>query len=138
MKDFLVLGITGFITFILGIVVLKREKRLFDNPVSTIAKVVTYYEYEKSDVGDGMPLTTMYTMAAEYRLKDGTLIHAREQSGSSNKKYPVGTELEIIYSREQPDLFIVKGDHSRKIAMIGMMIGGLALMAMAVYVGLNR
>lgn len=138
MKDFLVLGITGFITFILGIVVLKREKRLFEKPMSTIAKVVTYYEYEKSDAGDGTPLTTMYTMAAEYRLKDGTLIHAREQSGSSYKKYPIGTELEIIYSREQPDLFIVKGDNSRKIAMIGMMIGGLILMAMAVYVGLNR
>jgi len=137
MEGFLIISITGLFSFITGLMLLKRENRLFDNSKFTIAKVVKYYEYES--VEDNTTFKqTMYTMAVEYTLMDGTLIHAREQSGSSGKKYPVGTEIEILYSGEKPDMFIVKGDHSRKVAFIGMIIFGILLMALSVYVAFNN
>lgn len=137
MEDFLILGISGLFSFIAGLLLLKRENRLFDNPQCTTAKVVTYYGYQNTSGDNHVGARTMYTMAVEYTLTDGTLIHAREQSGSTRKKYPVGTEIEILYSKEKPDMFIVRGDHSRKIALIGMIIVGIIVMALAVHIQFN-
>lgn len=127
MDDSLIVFIVGLLTFIAGILLLKRENRLFGDSVITTAKVVTYYEYyEHKDLPNTI---MMYTIAVEYYLSDGRLIHAKEQSGSNSKKYPVGTEVKIAYSKEKPDLFILCGDNSRKIIMVGMIIVGLAMMA---------
>ncbi len=133
MDDFLIVFMVGLLTFIAGVLLLKRENRLFEDSLITTAKVVTYYDYI------GFPNSiTMYTMAVEYYHTDGRLIHAREQSSSNNKKYPVGTELQIAYSKEKPDLFIVCGDHSRKTIMVGMIIVGLVMMVAIGFLGLNR
>lgn len=128
MEAFLILFGTGVFLVITGMLVLKREKRLFKDQQYTKAKVVTYYQYEDTS----NRIITMYTMAVEYTLLDGTLMHAREQSGSTHRKYPVGTEIEIRYSHEKPELFIVQGDHSRKMVLIGMIVVGLMLMGLAI------
>lgn len=129
MKDALIFGLIGLAVMVLGILLNKREKRLFKDPVETTATVKTYYEYynETSDNIPGRQL--MYTMAVEYFLPDGTPIQASEQKGSSTKKYPEGQQIQIQYSREKPDMFNVKGDHSRKAVLIGMIIVG-ALMTL--------
>ena len=132
MDDFLIVFIVGLLTFIAGIFSLKRENRLFRDSVNTTAKVVAYYEYT-----DYPNTITMYTMAVEYYHSDGRLIQAREQSSSNRQKYPVGTELKIAYSKEKPDLFILSGDNSRKIIMVGMIIVGLAMMSAIGVVALN-
>lgn len=132
MKDFLIMFIVGLLTFIAGIFFLKRENRLYGDSVITTAKVVTYYEYM-----DFPHTITMYTMAVEYYHSDGRLIHTKEQSSSNRKKYPVGAELKIAYSKERPDLFILYGDNSRKIIMVGMIIVGLAMMAAIGVAALN-
>lgn len=134
MNDYAILFIIGILIVISGILLLKRENRLFRDSVSTTAKVVTYYEYRDTDD----PRITMYTMAVEYMLPDGTLIQAREQSGSSSKKYPVGTELTINYSQEKNDRFTVFGDNSRKNVMFGMILVGLLMMIFIGYAGLNN
>ena len=132
MNDFLIVFIVGLLTFIAGIFSLKRENRLFRDSVNTTAKVVAYYEYT-----DYPNTITMYTMAVEYYHSDGRLIQAREQSSSNRQKYPVGAELKIAYSKEKPDLFILSGDNSRKIIMVGMIIVGLAMMTAIGVVALN-
>ena len=132
MDDFLIVFIVGLLTFIAGIFSLKRENRLFGDSVNTTAKVVAYYEYT-----DYPNTITMYTMAVEYYHSDGRLIQAREQSSSNRQKYPVGAELKIAYSKEKPDLFILSGDNSRKIIMVGMIIVGLAMMTAIGVVALN-
>lgn len=136
MDDFLIMFIMGLLIFITGFLLLKREIKLFKDSVVTTAKVVTYYDYTNI-ADDSTSMITMYTMAVEF-YSDGKLIHAREQSGSNGKKYPVGTELKIAYTKEKPDLFIVCGDYSRKAVLLGMTIVGLVMMASFGFVGLNR
>ena len=97
--------------------------------VLTTAKVVTYYEYRNIDENGSEGMIPMYTMAVEYYLSDGKLIQAREQSGSNGKKYSVGTELKISYSKGKPEFFRVSGDHSKKAILVGMIIFGLVMMA---------
>ena len=136
MNDFSIMFLIGLLIFIIGLLLLKKEIKLFKDSVLTNAKVVTYYEYLNL-ADDSESQITMYTMAVEYHLADGKLIQAREQSGSNGKKYPIGTELKIAYSKEKPELFKVSGDHSKKAALGGMMIFGLVMMAISVYAGLN-
>ncbi len=124
MQDAVIFALIGLAIMVLGILLNKREKRLFKDPVETTATVKTYYEY-RNETQDNIPgRQLMYTMAVEYHLSDGTLIQASEQKGSSVKKYPEGRQIQIQYSREKPDMFNVKGDHSRKAVLIGMIIVG--------------
>jgi Protein of unknown function (DUF3592). len=119
--DSMIFSGIGFFTFLTGLLLLKREFRLFKNVVTTKATVVKYNEYESIN------RLTMYTMVAEYELMDGKVIQAPEQAGRNRQKYPIGTELQIRYSQEKPELYIVKNDHSRKAAMVGMSVVGLAM-----------
>jgi hypothetical protein len=129
MNNILVMGSVGFLTFIVGILLLKREIKMVKEAVITTAKVVTYYDYRDTDDAR----ITMYTMAIEYKLEDGTLVHARERSGASSQKYPIGTEIKIAYNRKKPDFFNIYGDNSRKNIMIGMIIVGFAIMVLCGY-----
>jgi len=134
MNDFLIMFFMGLSVLIIGLLLLKREAKLFNDSVITTAKVNTYYDYTNRDDND---VVIMYTMEVEYSLPNGTLIHAREQSGSNRKKYPVGAEIKISYSTLKTDLFIVCGDHSRKAIMVGMVVVGLILMALSGYARSN-
>lgn len=133
MKDALIFGLVGLAVMVLGILLNKREKRLFKDPVETTAKVTTYYEYYNETPDNISGRQRMYTMAVEYHLADGTLIQASEQKGSNTKKYPEGQLIQIQYSREKPDLFNVKGDHSRKIIMVGMIVVGVLMVVCGGY-----
>ena len=132
MKDLLIVFIFGLILFILGLILLKRDTEIFEDSVVALAKVVTYYDYRAVNNN-----ATMHTMAVEYKLSDGTIIQAKEQSGSNRKKYPIGTEFDIYYSKAKPELFIVGGDNSRKYAFYGMIAVGLGLMILFGYKLLN-
>lgn len=121
MEAFLIFFLTGLFSLVAGILVLKRDTRLFANCVYTSARVVEFYEYRQQQKH------SMYTMAVEYVLTNGEKIRASEQKGSSRKKYDVGDSIEIKYCVEKPDFFIVKGDYSRTIALIGMIVVGAGL-----------
>ena len=125
MNDFIIIVGIGFMVFVLGIVLLKRERRIFSESVTTDAKVVTYYDYENID--NDVPIT-MYTMVTEYQDQSGNKIQAKEQSSSSSKKYPIGTIISITYSCEKPDFFVLAGDNSRFNIFYGMIIVGLLMM----------
>ena len=98
----------------------------------TKATLVGYYEYHGLS-----PMTTMHSMEVEYQTEDGTTIHAREQGGVNHQKYPVGTELNIYYSKERPDLFLECGKPGRTIALYGMTIGGILIMLLFAYMMLT-
>ncbi|AET69281.1 Protein of unknown function (DUF3592) [Desulfosporosinus orientis DSM 765] len=134
MNDLLIFSAIGLIIMVLGLLLLKREKRLFKDPVTTHATVVNYYNYIDPSASH---IRTMYTMAVEYCLPDGQVIHAREQEGSTNKKYAVGTEIDIVYSREKPDFFIVKGDKSRMRILYGMIVTGILMLAVGIITVIN-
>lgn len=125
---FLILGLA---LVALGILFLKREKRLYENPVRTTAKLYDYYTCRS------IHNTTMYTMEVEYTLEDGTVMRTRGQSSSNRIKYPVGTELEIYYSAQKPELFIICGDNSRTYMLYGMIVMGIALIGLSAYMYLN-
>jgi len=131
MDEILIILLVGCITSLLGVLLLKKEKGLMHNSSTTSAKVITYYPYQNQENDERR--ITMYTMAVEYTLPDGTLIHAREQSGSNRKKYPIGTALTILYNKEKPDFFIVEGDKSRIFAFIGMILVGIAMVLFSAY-----
>ncbi|HPS35020.1 MAG TPA: DUF3592 domain-containing protein [Oscillospiraceae bacterium] len=125
MNDAVIFALIGLTVMVLGILLFKREKRLFKDSVETTAAVTAYHEYQdKTAVDEAARRLSMYTMAVRYRLPDGTWIEASEQKGSNVKKYPEGRKIRIRYSRENPALFVVKGDRSRNAVMIGMIIVG--------------
>ena len=124
--DLMIFSGIGFITFVTGLLLLKREIGLFKNVVTTKATVLKYNEYQNIN------RLTMYTMVAEYALMDGKIIQAPEQSACTRQKYAIGTEIQIGYSQEKPELFTVKNDNSRKAAMVGMSIVGLAMFILGV------
>jgi hypothetical protein len=128
MKDLLIMFAFGILFFVLGVVFNKKDTRDFEDPVSVPAKLVGYYEYRATNNN-----STMYSMEVEYKLTDGTLMHTRERGGSGRMSYPLGTEFDICYSREKPDLFNVYGEKSRKYAIYGMIAVGLAMMAVFGY-----
>lgn len=121
----------GLILVVLGIWVLKREKRLYEDSVITTAKLYDYYTYRSEHN------STMYTMEVEYTLKDGTVMRTKGQSSSNHIKYPVGTELEIYYSTKKPELFIICGDNTRKYLCYGMIVVGIVLIGLFGYLYLN-
>jgi hypothetical protein len=102
---------------------------MFVDSVTTCATVVNYDDYIDDSATH---FCTMYTMAVEYCLPDGQVIHAREQKSSTDKKYAVGTEIDIVYSREKPDFFIVKDDKSRTYIFYGMIVIGALMMAIGI------
>ena len=133
MKELFIMFIFGLVLLILGILLKKRDARLYENSVVTTAKVVSYYTYRGSN-----NYGFMYTAEVEYTLEDGSAMHTKEQSGSNRKKYTIGTELNIYYSKEKPELFIVSGDNSRKYIFYGMILVGLVLMIICGATILNR
>lgn len=60
-------------------------------------------------------------------------MHTRERGGSGRMPYPLGTAIDIYYSRGKPELFIVYGEKSRKYAIYGMIVVGLVMMAVFGY-----
>jgi hypothetical protein len=134
--DFWILFGIGVATAVGGILLLKRERRMFAEAVQVPAIVSGYEEYLDRSNSDGIPLI-MYTMTVDYVLLDGTKIHAKEQSSASWKKHPVGADLTISYSPEKPDFFTLAGDRSRSRIMSGMIVVGSTMTAGAVYLALS-
>lgn len=127
MKDILILFLTGTAVFVLGILVLRRDKRLYRDSVFATAKLVKYYEYSAPHNN-----ATMFTMEVDYKTMDGTIVHAKEQGGTNHPKYKIGDEIEIYYSKEKPEMFLLCGDNSRKYALYGMTVLGLFLIGLSV------
>ncbi len=117
----------------------KREKRLFENAVPAQATVVRYDQYYKTDgLTEGEAAHPMYTAIMSYRLADGSMIEGKEQCGRSYQKYEIGKTLDIEYSPQQPDFFVILGDKSRTMAFAVMLIFGLAMAALAVLMYLQQ
>jgi len=125
MEDLVIAVGIGFLVFMLGIFLLKIERRKFSESVTTEATVVTYNDY--IDLENGFP-NTMYTMVVEYQDKSGNKIQAREQSSCTSRKYTIGTVISITYSCKKPDFFVITGDHSRIIIFYGMIVVGFLMM----------
>lgn len=137
MNDYIWIFLGGVVIAILSVLIKRREKRLFENPIPAVATVVRYDDYENVASGDGR-VHRMYSAVMAYRLADGTMMEAKEQSGSNHKKYEIGQSLDIEYSPEKPDFFMVRGDNSRAVAFFIMLLFGLAMMALAVFMYLQQ
>lgn len=137
MKEFLILFFTGLIFAITGVWALKRDKSLMKDAIRTTAKVVSYDEYMSTNDLDNGGSTTMYTMNVTYTIWDGTIINAKEQIGNSHKKYEVGAYIDIQYSKEKSDFFIVSGDNTRKIAFVILTILGFLSIGLSGYIIFN-
>jgi hypothetical protein len=124
----------GFALIILGILLIRKEITWRKNSDIVPGKVTKYYKYEDINEINRIGLTTMYTMEVEYVTKTNKLIIAKEQEGSTGKKYPEGTEIKVRYSREDPSLFIVEGDNSRLYAMAAVIGIGAAIVALFGYI----
>jgi hypothetical protein len=123
----LIIFLSGILIVILGIILLVKEFAWRRNSEIVPAKVARYYDYEQARPGSSRAGITMYTMEAEYTTAAGKYIKAREQSGSSSRKFPEGTDIRVRYSRENPELFIIEGDSSRIYAMLAVIGMGAAI-----------
>ena len=127
----MILPIFGLILVVLGILFLRREKRLFTDSVITTARLYDYYTSRAMNGG------TMYTMEVEYPIADGTVVRTRGQSSSNRIKYPVGTEFKVWYSAEKPELFIICGDKTSKYILYGMIVAGVLILGVSAYMYFN-
>ena len=126
MNDWTWMLIIGILIVVGGILLWKREKRLFENAVPATATVIRYDEYQ--NMGHQH---TMYTAVVTYTLADGTPMEAKEQAGRNRRKYEIGQTLDIEYSPVQPYFFVIRGDSSRTVAFILMLVFGLAMIGLA-------
>jgi hypothetical protein len=133
MKDILILFLSGVFFVLVGVLVQKKDKKQFKDPIMTKAKVISYDEYQSSGGPSDHIQQGMYTMNVSYSLLDGTIIETKEQSGSNKRKYQVGEYIDIMYSREKNDLFQVCGDYTRKIGLVIITILGLGLIGVSFY-----
>jgi hypothetical protein len=139
MYEYIYLGLGGIVICALSFLLKKREKRLFENAVPAKATVLYYDEYQQIDNPSAEGgLHKMYTAVVSYALADGTMINAKEQCGRGYQKYAIGDVLDIEYSSEQPDFFVLRGDKSRSIAFAAMLIFGLAMVAISVLMYLQQ
>lgn len=139
MYDYIFMFLGGVAICVLGFLLKKREKRLFENAIPAKAKVLYYDEYQQIDNPSAAGgLRQMYTMVVSYTLADGTTINAKEQSGSVTKKYAEGDVLDIEYSAEKPDFFVLRGDKSRSIAFAAMLVFGLLMIGLATVMYLQQ
>lgn len=139
MNDYIFIFLGGIVICALSFLLKKREKRLFENAVRSKATVLYYDGYQQIDNPSAEGgLHKMYTAVVSYSLVDGTIIHAKEQCGRGYQKYSIGDVLDIEYSLEQPDFFVLRGDKSRSIAFAAMLIFGLAMVALAVLMYLQQ
>jgi|GEM_PF-1598176 len=132
MSDAMIVLLFGLTFAAAGVFLFIRERRLFRFSTVTQARVTGYYEYQNPSPDGGYH--TMYSMEVEYTLPRGSVINAREQAGSNRKKYAAGDEITIVYSNEKPDFFTARGDHSRIIAIVGLIIVGFAMLPLAGYI----
>ena len=139
MNEYIFIFLGGIIICALSLLLKKREKRLFENAIPSKATVLYYDEYEQIDnLSAGGGLHKMYTAVVSYPLADGTIIQAKEQCGRGHQKYAIGDVLDIEYSAEQPDFFVLRGDKSRSIAFAAVLIFGLAMVALAALMYLQQ
>lgn len=132
----IIMLLSGIAIVFIGIATLIMEMKWRGNSDVTSGKVTRYYEHLES--GNSETRALLYTMEVEYTTSDGKRRNSREQSSSTGQKYPVGTTLNVRYSREDPDLFIVEGDNSRIYAMIGVMVFGAVMAALSWYMIKNN
>jgi len=125
----------GLAFFVTGVFLFIRERRLFARSSFAQATVAGYHEYRNAGSEDN---TLMYSLRVEYRLPCGTEVSATEQSGSNRKKYPVGSVIDIQYSNEKPEMFIVRGDYSRMLAIAGLVATGIVMMVLFGYIGITQ
>jgi len=118
----MIIAIFGLVLVALGILLLRREKRLFADSVITTATLYNYY------ISRGMS-KIQYIMELEYTIADGTVVRTRGENSFNRIKYPVGTEFKVAYSTQKPELFIICGDHTKKIILYGMIVVGILLSA---------
>jgi hypothetical protein len=130
----IIIFLGGFAMIILGIILLKKEITWRRNSDIVNGKVTKYHQYEDRTDVNRTGISIMYTMEVEYVTTSNKLIIAKEQSGSTSKKYPEGAEIKVRYSREDPSLFIVEGDNSRIYAMTAVMGMGAAIVALFGYI----
>ena len=123
----LIILLSGAVMIIAGLFLLKQEISWRKNSDTVPARVSRYYEYKHGMNDESVGLNMMYTMEAEYTTLTGKTVRAREQSGSTNKKYAPGAEIRVRYSRENPELFIIEGDNSRIYAMLAVIGMGAAI-----------
>ena len=139
MPDYIFIFLGGIAICGLSVLLKKREKRLFENAVPAKATVLYYDEYEQIDnPSDGGGLHKMYTAVVSYPLADGTIVQAKEQCGRGYQKYAIADVLDIEYSPEQPDFFVLRGDQSRPLAFALVLIFGLAMVALSVLLYLQQ
>lgn len=130
----MIIFIGGFVMISTGIILLKKEITWIRNSDIVNGKVTKYYQYDDRINSSGIGISIMYTMEVEYVTTSNQLMIAKEQKGSTGKKYPEGAEIKVRYSREEPSLFIVEGDNSRIYAMIAVLGMGAAIVALFGYI----
>lgn len=120
MMDLIIVEFIGFILVVVGIWMIQREKKLFEESDIVLATVVDYAEtYEKN---------RMFTMIVSYQDHNNVMIRSSERRSSNRKKYDIGDQIHVKYSMSQPDIFIRCNDITRMVAFTGMIVIGLSMM----------
>lgn len=122
-------GLIGIIFALIGIVMLKNEKKLKrDCTSTTFGKVVDLARHVTSN-SDGF-YSSVWHPVFEYSV--GELKYVKESMhGSSKSKYAIGQEVEVYYNPEKPDEYYIEGEQG--VFSTVFTIVGIGVMIIAVF-----
>ena len=126
MRKFIVI-IVGLLFAAVGIYILKSgEDKVKRCTVEAVGTVVEIQEETTTD-SDGTSIT--YHPVLSYKV-EGKTIKSKSPVGTSNKKYNVNENVDILYNPNKPEEFIIKGDKSLNImGIIFVILGTLCAVA---------
>ena len=121
----IVVLVLGLLAVAGGLYMLRNMKRTADKGALSRGKIVAMHTEKNA-------LSNIYFPEVEFRTEDGKLVTHRLATGSSSSAYIVGEEVDVIFSREDPSDFIIKGNAAASFAIM-LLFAGMILVFFSLF-----
>lgn len=120
--SFLVVELLGLLAVLGGFTMMRSMRRTAGNSEACKAKVVEVHR-EKSVAG-----SSLFFPVLEFKTYDNRVVRKKYPLGSAQENYREGDEVDVIYNRDNPEDFIIKGNAALSFAIM-LFFAGIILMA---------
>ena len=115
--SFIAVVFIGALCSLSGWLMMRKMKRTAANSSVATGKVV-HVTFEIAITGPAV-----YYPVIEFTTESGTVIRKKYPVGDAQKRYEVGDELDVIYNKEDPEDFILKGNPAATFAVLFFFLG---------------
>lgn len=123
--SFLFVLLLGCISCWSGARMLSRLKRTGENAGVAKAKITSVH------VEKGITGPQLFFPEVEFTTNENRTVKQRYPVGTASGKYQEGEEVEVIYKKNDPEDFFIKGGEAASFAML-LLFGGIILVVFAI------